>query len=358
MKFLTILLALSAILPAPAGEPIDAPRTARPLSEPEEALCHIHLSEGSHWRDAPENSFQQSVLSAIGRGPLLDDDAECRLPSLEKLLGRPETRQILLHYLACHPEWRLYREHGGSLHAVRLFRYPDGTIAPTLNLYYSCFLPTDEHGRKVGDAALEFQFRFEIGLDGRAWNSFPLYPRNKTEHRGNAWDTRFFCGGALVNIYDQSLFPGRQMTMAALECCEKEFALLAAAPDQWRSLLPKDTFRRGAPDLILRDGTQGGIYEAEVWCNPGEKGTIFLRAFEITRGTPLSARRLEMSSGCIAGWSDDPGEQFQSAMQFTIYEGEWDRFYGAGFELWFRPDDGGAERKLLAKDYRIQGWQR
>ena len=358
MKFPILLLALLALLPVPAGEPVDAPRAARPLSEPEEALCKIHFFTRSHWRDAPENSFQQFVLSAIGRGPRLDDDAECRLPSLEKLLGRPETREILLHYLACHPEWRLYRERDRSLHAVRLFRYPDGTIAPTLNLYYSHFLPTDEHGRKVGDTALEFQFRMDIGLDGTAWNSAPGMPRDRTERRGDSWNTRFFCGGALADIFDQSRFPGRQMTMAALEYTEKEFARLAAAPDQWRGLLPEDSCRRSVPDLLLRDGMQGGIYEAEVWCNPGERGTIWLKAFEITRGTPLSARRLEMSSGCISGWSDDPEEQFQSSMYFTIYEGEWDRFYGARFELWFKPDDGGAERKLLGKNYKIQGWQR
>ena len=328
------------------------------LAEPEKSLCFIHFFTRSHWRDAPANTFQQFVLSAIGRGPCLADDAECRLPALEKLLGDPETREILIRYLACHPEWRLYRERDHRLHAVRLFRYPDGTIAPTLNMYYSHFPPTDEHGKKVGDAALEFQFRFDIGLDGTAWNSDAVRPRNKTERRGAAWSTRFNCGGALADIFDQSRFPGRQMTAAALEYVENEFAALAAAPGGWRDLLPGDSFRTGGPELILRDGAQGGIYEAAVWCNPGEKGTICLKAFEIAGGAPLSARRLKLSSGCVSGWSDDPGEQFQSSMHFTIYEGEWEHFYGARFELWFQPDSGGAERKLFEKNYKIQGWQR
>ena len=69
---------------------------------------------------------------------------------------------------------------------------------------------------------------------------------------------------------------------------------------------PADSFRRGGPDLILRNSIQGGIYEAAVWCNPGEKGMIYLKAFEITKGTPLSVERLKMSSNCIPGWSDDP----------------------------------------------------
>ena len=330
-----------------------------PLAEPEKELYNIHFFNRSHWRDAPAGSFQTFVVSAINRGPKLPDDAECHLPALGKLLATPEKKAVLLQYLACHSEWRLYRERDNKLHAVRYFRYPDGEIAPSLNQFYAHFLPTDPSGKKVGDPALEFQFRFDIGLDGRAWNASIMHPRNKTERwDGNTWDTRFRCGDALVDILDQSKFPGRQMTAAALELTEKEFAALDDAGGNWRKLLPKDSYRIGSPDLVLRNGMQGGIYEAAVWCNPGEKGTIYLKAFEITRGTPLSAKRLKDSSCCISGWSDDPREQFLSAMYFTIYEGDWGQFYGARFEIWFKPDAGGAERKLFEKNYKIQGWQR
>lgn len=329
-----------------------------PLAEPEKALCHVHFFTRSHWRDAPEKTFQKEVVSAIGKGPKLADDAVCRLPALEKLLARPESEAVFLQYLACHSEWRLYRERRGGLSAVRYFRYPDGTIAASLNQFYAHFLPTGPDGKKVGDPELEFQFRFEIGLDGKAWNSSPLFPRDKTEHRGNTWDTRFFCGKALVNICDQSQFPGRQMTVAALARTEKEFSQLLENLGNWKKCLPADSFRAGGPDLILRNGIQGGIYEAAVWCNPGERGTIYLKAFEITKGTPLSVQRLKTDSSCISGWSDDLREQFFSAMHFTIYEGRWEQYYGARFEIWFRPDSGGPERKLFEKNYKIQGWER
>lgn len=328
------------------------------LAEPEKELFNVHFFNRSHWRDAPEKSFQQEVVSAINQGPKLADDAVCRIPALEKLLARPETEAVFLQYLACNSEWRLYRETRNGLHAVRYFRYPDGTIAASLNQFYAHFLPTGTNGKKAGDPALEFQFRFEIGLDGKAWNSSPLFPRDKTEHRGNAWYTRFFCGKALVNIVDQSNFPGRQMTAAALARTEREFSQLLENLKDWKKYLPADSFRRGGPDLILRNGSQGGIYEATVWCNPGEKGTINLKAFEITKGTPLSVVRLKTSSSCISGWSDDPQEQFFSAMHFTIYEGRWEQYYGARFEIWFQPDSGGAERKLFEKNYKIQGWER
>jgi len=330
------------------------------LAEPAPERCNTHFFNHTHWRDAPQDSFQQIVLKAINHGRTLDDDAKCQLPALEKLLATPENKALLLKYLACSSDWRLYTQRNNTLHAVRYFRYPDGSVAPSLNNFYSHYLPTDAQSRKkVGEAELEFQFRFEIDFEGVPWNSnYPPFPRSQTEHEGNAWDTRFRCGEALVNICDHSQFAGRQMTAAALEYVEKEFSGLLDDQANWRSLLPPDSIRVGQPDLILRDGMQGGIYEAELWCNPGAKGMVYLKAFEMTKGTQLSAMRLEQSSNCLAGWSDNPEEQFFSAMHFTIYEGEWNQFYGARFEVWFRPDNGAAERKLFEKSYRIQGWQR
>ena len=44
---------------------------------------------------------------------------------------------------------------------------------------------------------------------------------------------------------------------------------------------------------------------------------------------------------------------------FTIYEGHWGKPYAARFELWFVSDNsGGQEKKLLEKNYKIEGWQR
>lgn len=312
------------------------------------------------WDAAPENSFQRRVIAAIGHGPALADDAQCQLPALEKLLSAPATKEALWRYLAAHPEWRLYRESDGRLHAMRYFRGPDGAIAPDLHQYYGGFLPDNASAGNTGAAPARFQFRFDVGLDGapekRGWWSSP--DPDKTERRGNAWNTRFLCGGALVDVFDEAPTPGRQMTAAALAFCEEEFARLLADPQNWRALLPPDAARPGGPDIVLRDGMQGGIYEAALWCNPGEKGTIYLKAFEITHGTPLSAERLKKSSNCAPGWSDDPREQFFSAMLFTIYEGDWEQFYGARFEVWFQPAAGGPERKLFEKNFKIQGWQR
>lgn len=326
--------------------------------EPERHTMSFVYPGKRHWKDAPANSFQQKVVSAINKGPKLADDAQCAIPSLAKILASKEKSEILLQYLACHPQWRLYTERNTFVHAVRYFCDAEGNIVPTLHQYYSCFLTTDAAGKKTGDPALAFQFRFDIGFGGQAWNRSLMHPRRKTDRRGNTWNTRFMCGPALVNIFDQSEFPGRQMTKAALDLAEKEFASVLSNLKDWRKALPANSVRMGKPDLILRNSIQGGIYEGILWCNPGERGTVYLKAFEITKGTPLSVLRLKNTTNCISGWSNDPREQFCSGMYFTIYEGEWGQYYGARFEVWFRPHKGGAERKLFEKNYRIQGWQR
>lgn len=49
---------------------------------------------------------------------------------------------------------------------------------------------------------------------------------------------------------------------------------------------------------------------------------------------------------------------FFSEASFTIYEGDWDKPYAARFEVWFVPDSGKPERKLMEKVFKIEGWQR
>ena len=51
-------------------------------------------------------------------------------------------------------------------------------------------------------------------------------------------------------------------------------------------------------------------------------------------------------------------EKFLYENGFTIYEGDWGKPYAARIEVWFRPDSGQPERKLLERTCKIEGWQR
>ena len=125
---------------------------------------------------------------------------------------------------------------------------------------------------------------------------------------------------------------------------------------EWRERLSDSP---GAPgDIRLYAGPQGGIYEADVWCNAGEAGEVYLRAFEITRGVELSPNRIPKRTCQKIPYEADAAKMLYQRMEFTIYEGNWGQYYGARIELWFRPDNGRQERKLLERNYKVEGWMR
>jgi hypothetical protein len=72
----------------------------------------------------------------------------------------------------------------------------------------------------------------------------------------------------------------------------------------------------------------------------------------------LSDASLRQYSNEWIGWSDNPKQLFLSNTTFTIYEGDWGKPYAARFEVWFVPDSGKPERKLMQQVFRIEGWQR
>lgn len=111
-------------------------------------------------------------------------------------------------------------------------------------------------------------------------------------------------------------------------------------------------------DFQLYSSFQPGLYEYDFWIGEIESGTIYLKAFEITQEYPLSADRLEESSAIKIKNSKDSIMKFSTASYFTIYEGDWGKPYAARFEVWFKPESGGKERKLFMKNYKIEGWQR
>jgi hypothetical protein len=118
-------------------------------------------------------------------------------------------------------------------------------------------------------------------------------------------------------------------------------------------------------DFYIYNSMQPGLYLYAFWTKKIDKGKIYLKAYEITQNDPLSVDKLKESSTISVFNSTDSLVMFQmdkrnldSGRPFTIYEGDWGKPYAARFELWFIPDNGGQERKLIAKNYKIEGWQR
>ena len=318
------------------------------LTEPlkPEEYTAAHSSE-----KVSEDSFQYQVIAAANSEKGLNKDDDCRVPALEKISLMPDGRECLIRYLNASPEWDVYEDEDRcGLYAVRHFQL-DGRIHKSRNHYYL-----------ENEYNWNWQYRLGIGLDGRSW--YPI-KMNKTKFSGSKGVyesvSAYSNGEVVLDIFEQNKTSGRPMTAMTLKLLEKEFhalhLLISEDPKQWVKAVPTDTnIRKDAqPDIILYNGFQGGIYDADIWCNPGEPGLLYLKAFEITQGTPLSEERMPNAK---AGYSGDPNEMFLREMGFTIYEGNWEQYDGARFEVWFKPDSGQPDRKLLEKNFKIEGWER
>ena len=107
-------------------------------------------------------------------------------------------------------------------------------------------------------------------------------------------------------------------------------------------------------DFKLIDGMQGGIYKYQATVSTDEDGEVYLRAYEVTKGTRLSANRIKQrTTEKITGKGE---HTIGVGKEFTIYEGDWGKFYAARLEIWFLPANGGEPRKLKEKIFKVQGW--
>lgn len=334
---------------------------AKDLTIPDNLEVVEPLSEPARGWGGSDDPFQEAILAASSVTPTADPCVVPSMPSLRVLAS--EHRPLLMRYLASSPAWRVFEQHG-VLCATRRWRLGSMWLWK-MHGYYS---PRDL-GFWPGPGIPSFSIRTTIGLDGKPWASFEQGATELKEGTSpqpvlldKRWpsesDTVVRCGNIVVELFERARGPERRLTKTAVRELEAELKSLLARGEFDRALLPVDSIRRGEAVLNLYKGTQPGIYETEAWINPRESGMVYLKAFEVTRGTQLSTYDLREYSNERTGWSKDPNELFYSDTNITIYEGDWGQPYAARFELWFVPDSGQAERKLLERIFKIEGWQR
>lgn len=274
------------------------------------------------------------------------------LSQLEHFQGAAKDK--LVAYLSRSRLWHVTEERGHR-YAYRRFAVGSEPLRNSLNGYYS---------------TAGCQFRVVLGLDGPALAA--PWAGKATTTRPGAGSVQLTLtpstnegrldsylvvegGGLAVEIYDERATRDRTVTRLALALVEEE---LARAERGEPPAAPPSDADGGSPAFELTRGFQGGLYLVTAEVNPGEPGTVYLQAFEVTRNTRLSEGRLGQRSRATVGWSKDPAERFHYEADITIYEGDWGVYYPARFELWFTPASGGPERKLVEDVFRIEGWQR
>jgi hypothetical protein len=322
-------------LTLPAGVALEEPRDGLPSGAP-----------------LVDDTFQDALRASIAGTGGTDPRITTAIPSLGAL--QKSHPDLLQRYLSVHPGWRVYMD-GRRKFATRRWA-DDGRWQMSLHGYYSEF---------HSGSGPQFQSLTSLGLSGKTARKPQSLPTGTTvapkiSISGSLHESRvaFDEGGVKVELFEQSEAPERRMTKAAISALENEFAPIAASPT-WataKAQLPADAITTGPASFTLHNSTQPGIYSAEIRCNPGEPGRVYLKAFEITKGTQLSRKKLEERGSEFMGWSKTPDELFLSEVQFTIYEGDWGQYYGARFEVWFDPESGGAERKLMESNWKIEGW--
>lgn len=110
------------------------------------------------------------------------------------------------------------------------------------------------------------------------------------------------------------------------------------------------------PDFELYQTELPGIYQFILWRKKIEKGTVFLKAYEITGEQSLSAIELRQNSAIQISNPTNEIKEFGPST-FKIKEGDWGKFYAARFEVWFFPDKSNKEEiKLMDKIYKIEGY--
>jgi hypothetical protein len=109
--------------------------------------------------------------------------------------------------------------------------------------------------------------------------------------------------------------------------------------------------------LQVWQGYQGGIYTYDFYYPSLPAGEIFLRCYEVTENIPLSEDRLGRRSSVHVD-STNSFSKLVNQYEFTIYEGDWEDYYAARIEVWFRDATSKKERKLCEKIYRVEGWMR
>lgn len=167
---------------------------------------------------------------------------------------------------------------------------------------------------------------------------------------------------------------------AAIATVDAMLQPLADAPTphtMQQLLVGKLNISSATPELLLsQPPSQYGTYQAEIYANPGEPGTLMLRVEDLSTGETL---RLFT---CQAYYSADPSEQFrhdipgmlpeemrsssfghvpdllpEKAPLFIMRRGEAHQFFGVALEVYFTPIGTAKPRRiLLRRCYRVQAY--
>lgn len=169
---------------------------------------------------------------------------------------------------------------------------------------------------------------------------------------------------------------------AAITAVDARMQPLADAPGIdtiTRMLEGRNSYSGSIPEIKLTEPpAQDGTYQAEIYANPGEAGTLLLYIKDRESGKTLrllncpahySANKEELFRhdipGSVPEWVRSTGKTEMSTLFpartpiFAITLGKAHQYFGADFEVWFRPADRNKPKQLLLRRcYKVQPYEK
>ena len=147
-----------------------------------------------------------------------------------------------------------------------------------------------------------------------------------------------------------------------VDYCEPLSSFKSDRVDEYGNRMTADISYMFNPDdsttwLQVSKGFQGGMYNYSFYISQEfDEGEIWLECYEVTDNIQLSKKRITEST--IQKITAEDQGKYTEPKEFTIYEGVWDEFYLARFEVWYIDYATRTKRKLTEKTYKVDGWVR
>jgi len=281
--------------------------------------------------------------------------------------------RILLRHLQASPEWKVFIE-GQRIKQDGLWNDVDsGFHMEYLNEYAKSedkWFPIDDEDRKAPMNERNFQqmkylFRFEDEPFGyhAVWAKEPhvmkvgplegrMNIKLKASDQGIESYLAIGRPGLWFEVFEQTWHEQRKKTRNSLQLLKEFLREVRAAENEINEigyaskLMPPGYVKKGRPTLELK--WDRGSYSGQAWVNPGQQGYVYLRVLNADTREYLSERLIGSPQKEYVGFSKDPATLFLHKCRFYIRASQLEQSFNAAFELWFHPEDGGPDRKLVS----------
>ena len=311
--------------------------------------------------------YSQALLNAASDSRSAHMTLLCDIAVMEDLSKQDPER--LWRYLACNPGWRFAHTYGRDGAERRVLK--DGQwhiqeweyLQNCENSGDDFEIESDESQCTITIGDLEF-----YGTKCKSGESVRL---EAVPEDGSQIDCEIVCfgDGISLGVYERTDFPTCRVMQTAFDLTKEEFAKVRNATN-WpmlKAAMPEGSVRRGPStlDLLASGSNDSDVlrYSYQAWINSGEKGETYLRAFEVSQGvelgipTPMDGGSMKNSTREYAGWSDDLEEKFLVGSKIFL-PGSRRKTYAVRLEVWFIPANGGPERKLVERVFKVKGQER